>query len=314
VAIMREARLIPTIVITLAAALSFAGACGKLKPAETDGGAAGTTGSAGADGGAGTGSTLVHVTISGTAAPHPLNHALGADEDFTMLKVAILDPTATILDPNAAPLAAMALNTATTNCDATLTVGCAWSLPGVDITKQNLGLVGSIEDTRTGTARLWVKTGTGMGTKADLDAVRANPAPITDRRAFAVSRKLEAKLSAFVGTALGQTFGAGDLETRGFLIGHVVGKLSEGPMPAGVAGAKVAATGAFTIIYPNADFTSTGTTTSASGIFIMVPNKAEAVVTSWDVVPPAGDTRKWDMHLAGSNPGNAFVIILPANE
>lgn len=310
---MREARPLLTIVITLAAAAVFAGACGKLKPSETNAGAAGTTGAAGTDGGAGTGgSALVHVTVSGTAAPHPLNHALDADEDFTMLKVSIVDPAATILDPNAAPLGSMTLDTSTSNC--TDALGCAWTLPGVDITKQNLGLVGSLEDARTGTARLWVKTGTGMGSKADLDAVRANPAPIKDRRAFAVSRKLEAKLSAFVGMALNQTFGAGDLETRGFLIGHVVGKLSEGPTPAGVAGAKVAATGMFKVLYPNDTFTKTGETTSSSGIFIMVPNKAEPVVATWDVVPPSGDTRTWNMYLAGSNPGTAFVIILPANE
>jgi hypothetical protein len=302
---MREARPLLTIVITLAAAASFGGACGKVKPSETDAGAGGTSGADGSTG-------LVHVTISGTAAPHPLNALLGADEDFTMLKVSIIDPTATILDPNAPPLGAMTLDTTMSNCTATL--GCAWTLPGVDITKQTLGLVGALEDTRTSTARLWVKTATGMGTKADLDAVRALPAPIKDRRAFAVSRKLEAKLSAFVGTALNETFGAGDLEARGFLIGHVVGKLSEGPVPAGVAGATVSAMGPFKVIYPNADFTNTGPRTSTSGIFIMVPNKAEPVVTTWDVVKPAGDPRTWDMHLAGSNPGTAFVIILPANE
>ena len=39
-----------------------------------------------------------------------------------------------------------------------------------------------------------------------------------------------------------------------------------------------------------------------------------AVVTMWDVVPPTGDTRTWAAHLAGSNPSNAFVIIMPANE
>jgi hypothetical protein len=31
-------------------------------------------------------------------------------------------------------------------------------------------------------------------------------------------------------------------------------------------------------------------------------------------VPPTGDTRTWEKHLAGSNPDNAFVIIMQADE
>jgi len=44
-----------------------------------------------------------------------------------------------------------------------------------------------------------------------------------------------------------------------------------------------------------------------------VPKAAAPIVTMWDVVPPAGDTRTWAPHLAGANPANAFVIIMPAN-
>jgi hypothetical protein len=86
----------------------------------------------------------------------------------------------------------------------------------------------------------------------------------------------------------------------------------------GVAGATVVPAGTaaatFDLIYPNADFTGKGPATSASGIFLVVPKQAGAIVTSWDVVPPKGDTRTWPMHLAGTNPGNAFIIIMPANE
>ena len=78
------------------------------------------------------------------------------------------------------------------------------------------------------------------------------------------------------------------------------------------------ATGAFDVIYPNADFTGKGTATSASGIFVMVPRlvsgKVVPVVTNWTVIPPTGDARTWEPHIAGSNPGNAFIIIMPANE
>jgi hypothetical protein len=315
---MRAYRPIRILVTTLLPALAIGGACGKLKPADTSG-AAGTSDMAGTSGSAGGGGTTgtVLVTISGVAAPHPLNKALlGEDEPFSMLEVAIVDPSAVIVDQNAPPLGSMALDTSMGNCDMT---GCKWQLTGVDITNPNLlGLVGTLEDTRTGDggdARVWVKTGTGMGTMADLAGVRAAPAPITGRQAFAVSRKLEAALGAFVGKVLNQTFAPGDLEARGFLIGHVVDKLpADGSMPAAVVGAKVSTTGTtFDVIYPAADFMSAGTSTSALGIFLMVPKTATAVVANWNVVPPTGDTRTWSPHLAGSNPQNAFVIILPAD-
>ncbi|HEV3031907.1 MAG TPA: hypothetical protein VG319_09710 [Polyangia bacterium] len=318
---MREPRSTLILVATLLPVLAIASGCGKLKPQDTTG-AAGSTGTGGAAGAEPTGAAgsngTVQVSISGTAAPHPLNKALlMEDEDFSMLKVAIVDPAAVLLNPDATPLGSMALDTSAANCDPS--TGCKWTLAGVDITNLTLGLVGTLEDTRTGAARVWVKTGTGMGTAADLAAVRAAPMPIVDRRAFAVSRKLEAALGQFVGQVLKITLAPGDLEARGFLIGHVVGKLSEGPMPAGVAGAMVSATGNFDVIYPNATFSGAGTTTAASGIFLMVPRPTDAgafgpVVTMWDVVPPTNDTRTWASHLAGSNPSNAFVIIMPANE
>ena len=301
---MRARQSVFFLVATLLPALSSLSGCGKVK--------SDATGAAGAGGGAGT--SGLHLTISGTAAPHPLDKLLtGTDQDFSMLKVSIVDPSAVIVDPNAPPLGSMPLDTTLGNCD--MTTACKWSLPGVDLSNPNLlGLVGTLEDTRTDDTRVWVKTGTGMGTMDDLTAVRAAPAPITDRRAFVVSRKLEAALGVFAGKALGVTFAPGDLEARGFLIGHVVGQLKpDGSQPDGVAGATVAAMGPFTVIYPTADFTAVGTTTSTSGIFLMVPNEAKAVVATWDVVPPMGDARVWSPHLAGANPNNAFVIILPAD-
>ena len=55
--------------------------------------------------------------------------------------------------------------------------GGAFSLTGVDITNQTLGLVGTLEDKRTGAARVWVKTGTGMGTAAFIQGVKASKTP-----------------------------------------------------------------------------------------------------------------------------------------
>ena len=264
-------------------------------------------------GAAGTGSATL-VTISGTAAPHPLNAMLnqGSVAPFTDLTVGIVDPAAVLTNPGAPPAASMALDTTTEPC-------CQFSFPGVDITNITLGLVGSLEDQRTGDARLWVKTGTGIGTADFLKQVRMAPAPITDRRVFGVSRTLEGKLVAFVNKVLGLTLAPGDLETRGFLIGHVVGKLSEGhPDPGGVIGATVTpggtAAASFDLIYPDATVSEKGTATAASGIFLMIPKAAAPIVTTWDIVPPDGDTHTWPQYLAGSNPGNAFVAIMPANE
>jgi hypothetical protein len=294
----------------LVVALGALAACGKAKTSEDDGGAGGTGGTAGTGG-------RVLVTVSGRVAPHPLNAKLGAGEDFSMLQVAIVDPLATLGDPTKPPLAAMPLDTAATNCD--VAAGCAFSLIGVDITNQTLGLVGTVDDRRAADARVWVKTGTGLGTKEFLTEVRRAPAPITDRRGFAVSRKLQVKLAAFVATSLGVAMTPEELEARGYLIGHVVGMLSEGtPDPPPVAGATVTSPGTTTLpyelLYPNADFTMKLGATGPDGIFLVVPKEAKSFVTSWNIVRPAGDTREWETYLAGTNPGNAFVAILPAAE
>jgi hypothetical protein len=308
--------LVVTALLSTLAGASVIGACGKLKPAEGADGGAGAAGATSSAAGAGGSTGKVIVTISGIAAPHPLNAALDATADFSMLKVAIVDPSAVLLDPTATPLGSATLDTSMTNCDTMF--DCAWSLSGIDITNQNLGLVGTLEDTRTGAARLWVKTGTGMGSAADVKAVIMSPAPITGRRAFIVSRKLEGVLAAFASKALNTTFNPGDLETRGFLIGHVVGAVVGDAVPAAVAGATVSTTAdGLDVIYPNADFSGTGTSTGPDGLFLMIPRLTpsgpQSVVAAWTVTPPATDTRTWNQYLAGSNPGNAFIIIMAAN-
>jgi hypothetical protein len=310
---MRAHRSALVLALTLLPAFGL-GACGKLKPADMSGTAG--TGAAGA--GAAGSSGAVLITMSGTAAPDPLNMALlGEAEDFTMLKVAIVDPADVLLDPNAAPLGSMLLDTTTGNCDPTS--GCKWTISGVNISKDPnlLGFVGTLEDTRTGDARVWVKTGTGMGSMAEVVAARANPVPVTDRHAFAISRKLEAKLGALVGAALGTTFAPGDLEARGFLVGHILEKASSAPIPAGVAGAKVTTPTTttpvpFDVVYPNDTFTGVGMSTASSGIFIVVPKTAMSVVATWSVVGPDA-TRTWTPQVAGTNPNNAYVALVPAD-
>jgi hypothetical protein len=264
----------------------------------------------------------IKVTVSGTAAPHPLTTPLGmnAATDFSMLKVDVADPVTVLANPNAPTLATGTLNTSPGTCSPT--AGCPWSYDNVDISGISIGLVGIIDDLRTPAAsRLWVKTGTGAGASDYINSIKANPAPITDRRLFAVSKATEAKLALFAAAFLPDaTIAPGSLETRGFMVGTIIGRLSSGVTP--IAGATVAVPATETrvsILYPNDTFMGTGTSTASHGTFLVVPKSATAgaIVTSWTVTAPSTGTGMdfvWPTLTAGSTPGTAFVILFPANE
>ena len=258
------------------------------------------------------------VTISGTAAPHPLTAALEAPTptDFSQLAVAVVDPSIVLANPAAPPLKGGPLDTSAGNCGA---AGCAWSFDSVNIVTISLGLVGIIDDTRTA-GRLWLKTGTGAGAADFINAAKISRAPITDRRLFAVSKATEAKLALFAAAVITPADAAlvpGALETRGFMIGTVVSKLSEGAHPVG--GAVITTTDTRTnIIYPNDGFTAPASSTSAvHGTFLVVPKPVAtptSIVATWNVTSPAGDARVWPSLTAGSTPGTCFVILFAANE
>jgi hypothetical protein len=256
------------------------------------------------------------VMISGTAAPHPLTAGLDPTASFSMINVAVVDPYVVISNPAAPPLAGKALDTSSTNCSAT--TGCAWSFDNVDISQITLGLVGILDDQRT-TNRVWVKTGTGAGAGDFVMMHNQTKEPITNRPLFAVSTMSEAKLAAFAAVVLADTtILPGSLTGRGFMIASILGKQSAGAMP--VAGATLTPADAskVNVIYPSADFTSAGTSTSATGTVLVVPKASVAnatpVVTQWTVTAPTGDTRTWPVLTAGSTPGTAFVILFAANE
>jgi hypothetical protein len=259
------------------------------------------------------------VMISGTAAPHPLTMGLdptAATTQFNMINVAVVDPYVVISNPAAPPLAGKALDISSTNCSAT--TGCAWSFDNVDISQITLGLVGILDDQRT-TGRVWVKTGTGAGAGDFVMMHAQTKEPITNRPLFAVSTMSEAKLAAFAAAALSDaTIVAGSLTGRGFMIGSILGKQSAGAMPVAGATLTPADPSKVKILYPSADFMSAGTSTSATGTVLVVPNASPAtaipVVTQWAVTPPTGDTRTWTALTAGSTPGTAFVILFAANE
>jgi hypothetical protein len=261
---------------------------------------------------AGSGVDAAKVTVSGIAAPHPFT--TNPASDFSQLKVSIVDPVTVIANPNAPGLADRTLDTSAGNCAA----GCAWSFDNVDISNISLGLVGIIDDMRT-TGRLWVKTGTGAGASDFIAMIKASRAPITGVRLFAVSEATEAAMAAFAAKAIptDTTIVTGELEKRGFMLGTIVSKLSEGAMP--VAGATITTSDTrTTILYPSADFMTNGTSTASHGTFLVVPKLASAspnsIVATWTVGKPAGDTHTWTPLTAGTSPGTAFVLLFAATE
>jgi hypothetical protein len=288
-------------------------ACSSSSGNKADSGAGGSNAM---DGGKDATDAASGVTVSGTAAPHPLTAALdttAATTMFNMIDVAVVDPAVVLANPAAPPLQGGPLNT--TGCGAT---GCTWSFDNVDISHITLGLVGILSDERTSNA-VWVRTGTGAGAGPTIMMHAQSGAPITNVPLFAISVGTEAKLAMFAATVLqDSTIVAGSLTQRGFMVGTVVSKLSQGAMA--VPGATVVPADAtrVNVIYPNADFTGVGTSTSANGTVLVVPKaggtNATPVVTSWSVTAPSGDTRVWPTLTAGSTPGTAFVILFAANE
>lgn len=287
-------------------------ACSSSSGNKADSGAGGSMASDGGGDAADAGPALV--TVSGTAAPHPLTKALDPTNDFSMINVAVVDPAIVIANPSAAPLQGGPLDTSAANCPAA--TGCAWSFDNVNISGISLGLVGILDDART-TGRLWVKTGTGAGSSTTINMFKISRAPITNVPLFAVSTATEGALAMFAAAMIPDTtIAPGTLTARGFMIGTVVTKLSEGAMP--VMGATVTTSDTrVKILYPSANFMANGTSTAAHGSFLVVPNATAnptAIVATWTVTPPAGDTRTWPSLTAGSTPGTAFVILFAANE
>ena len=58
------------------------------------------------------------VTVSGTASPHPLTAGRPPPTDFSMMAVAVVDPSTVLVNPSAPPLQGGPLNTMTSNCPA----------------------------------------------------------------------------------------------------------------------------------------------------------------------------------------------------
>jgi hypothetical protein len=318
----------------LAGLVALTGACGGSSNSKTG---TGGTGGGSSDSGAGGGdaAAAINVAVSGTASPHPLSAALDPTADFSMLAVSVVDPSLEL--QGLPPLATGPIDPA--NCigpsdggtgDAASDGGaagptgpvCTWSFPTVDIHTISLGLVGIVADQRT-TNPIWVRTGTGAGTAAFIDMEKTSKAPITNRQLFAISTGTQDKLAQLVSAILTQTDGGAPLsgsalQARGYMIGNVVGKLSEGAPPVAGATVSVPTTAAvFDIFYPNDTFSGAQTSTNTSGIFLAVPKAAATAgphITQWTVTPPSNSTLTWQAYTSGTQPGAAFVLIFLADE
>jgi len=139
-----------------------------------------------------------------------------------------------------------------------------------------------------------------------------------------VSAKLEASLSAFAFSNAGTTAGLtgltgapGELAAKGFVLTMILASASPTPTP--VEGAKFApptsADGKFVILYPKADFSGVGTSTSAKGLVLIFPigATASAPVTPWSVTPPSGSTATWPTQVVGVQANGAVVLLDVSN-
>jgi len=319
-------------VALLTGLLALTGACGNTKGG---GGTGGTDGGAGGSAGSTDALAEINVAVSGIASPHPLTLMLDPTASFTMVTVSIVDPAVELGGGPA--LASAPLDTSAcvgpgdggagdggpSDAAAAGAAGCPFSFPSVNIAGITLGLVGKIEDMRT-TNPIWVKTGTGAGTAAFINMEKTSRAPITGRQLFALSKTTQSALAQLVSGVLGATdAGAavtGDqMQARGYMIGHVVGKLSEGAPP--VAGATVTVPSTvqnqIDIIYPNATFSGAGTSTASHGIILAVPKQVATpapIIAAWTVHGPSGSPLTWQIYTSGTQPGAAFVLLFLADE
>lgn len=251
------------------------------------------------------------VTISGNLVSHPLN---GSSVDFTELQILVANPATLILSPDSPPLAKGALSAA--ECSATL---CSWSLLNVDITDATSGLLAGVVDSRATPA--WFPTYTGIASARTVVASQVAAAPITDTVASALTVEAVQTIASVTGVPLA------DLQTRGFLMGTIVGKLSEATtasnnIPPPIAGATVttdAGPSEVSIFYLNADYTGLGDSTSSNGTFIAVPTKTSVgtatLVTNFAVTGPSSDaSHAWTgKSLAGMAAQKALIVAFPAD-
>jgi len=310
--------------VTLTIGLALA--CGNGKSSDNDGGTGGSGGTGGAapitDGGADA-VTSGKIAINGVASPFPGD----AETDFTQLKLSIADPVAVLA--NQPPLAEqLSFDTSTAVCPGT-TCAAPFSFTDVpvDTATNTFGLLAILEDLRPTPSggsmpAKWVRTGTGIANQAQLAAAIAS-GTLGPRPIFAVSAAFEAGLAQFVAGARAATNGdgitgaPGTLATRGFVLAMILA--NDTPKPTPVAGATIAPMIAanaskYVVLYPNADFTGVGTSTSASGLVVIYPiSTGLAPVGAWLVTPPAGSTATWPAQIVGAQANGAVVLLDVSN-
>lgn len=307
--------------VTLTIGLALA--CGSSKSNTTDGGTGGSGGTGPITDGGSDVATSGKIAINGIASPFPGD----PETDFTQLSLAIADPVAVLAGQ--APLAKQALfDTSAAVCPGT-TCAAPFSFTDVpvDTATNTFGLLAILDDARPvlsdgGVAAKWVRTGTGIANQAQLGAAITS-GTLGPRPIFAISAAFEAGLAQFVAGARAATSGdgitgaPGTLAMRGFVLAMILA--NDTPKPTPVAGATFAPmldanASKYVVLYPNADFTGVGTSTSATGLVLIYPiGTGLAPVGAWLVTPPAGSTTTWPAQVVGAQANGAVVLLDVSN-
>jgi hypothetical protein len=211
---------------------------------------------------------MTDIQISGSAVSHPINEwgkAFSKNEiDFSSVNISVADPLQVLFSPDAEPLAGPKEGKSCAR------EACAFDFAAVDIHKVEMGLLIMVTDTRTGNLRKWMKTATGVASRATVLELKKSLKPLAETKAYAISLDAEAAICAAMGVP------AGTYEKTGFVVATLVDK-DQNP----VAGATVQVTPdkdshgnilpAKTLVRYVHDHSLTETATDASGIFIVVP-------------------------------------------
>lgn len=252
--------------------------------------------------------TEVRVNVEGSLQLLPFE----TTADFSLLKVAVVDPGTLITNPDAEPLAVADVD-ATQCANANV---CPFLVPGVPISSTSgLGLALQIIDQRAAGSQAWPPLYTGIALDSTVSAAVKAKTDIGGCAAVVVTAAGFGKIATGAGKA------ADDLIARGSMVGLVLGKPSEATMtsqgvPPAVAGVTVsAAADSVTMAYPNDDLSASSSATGALGLFVMTSSASRVELTSLKF-STADATRTWkdvESESVGSLPKHLLFLEFQAD-
>lgn len=239
--------------------------------------------------------------VEGGVVYHSLNKLVMTTAEYSGLEVALVDEGKLLADANAAPIAAVALDTPANPS----TGQTKFAFPGVDFTGASVGVAVRVADTRA--TPLWITTETSSIDAAALASMESSGGGFSSAVGFALSRDaFDGKVATLAGVA------PDELLARGVIFGLVYDGISADGSGTPVTGATVAPSDAsFTVIYPTGNFSGTQSTTGNQGVFLAIPSASSAAPKSvtFTVTPPAGQSLAWDSALPAIVRANAMFFI-----